>query len=400
VPASASSPIRTAVDHLADFGVSDLVAVAPQLREVLADVVDPRARRGVRHPLVVVLAAAVCAVAAGAQSYVAIAEWAADLPIEVAAALGLAEKCPCESTIRRVVQRVDGNRFDTVISSWIQRWTQTRSATHPPAGRRAVAVDGKALRGTRTGDEQPRHLLAVIDHQARVVLGQIDVTGIDEQGKAGEIAAFAPLLERLDLTDVVVTADALHTQRDHVDYLHSRSAHWVLTVKGNQPRLRRQLAGLPWRALPVEHRAAQTRHGRREIRSIKVVSIAAGIAFPHAAQAIWLRRRSRPASGRGRWHTETVYAITDLRPHQASPVELAGWIRGHWQIENALHWVRDVTFAEDRSRIRTGHGPQVMASLRNLVISILRLAGVTNIAAALRHHSRNATRPLATFGIT
>jgi predicted transposase YbfD/YdcC len=352
----------------------------------------------VRHPLAVVLTAAVCAVAAGAQSYVAIAEWVADLPAPVAAALGLTEKCPCESTIRRVVQRLDGDRFDAVISTWIAQ--QLRTARQPAGRRTAVAVDGKTLRGTRTVDEQPRHLLAVIDHQTRVVLGQLGVNGVAEQGKAGEIAAFAPLLERLDLADVVVTADALHTQRDHVGYLHQRGAHWVLTVKGNQPRLRRQLAGLPWRALQVDHRAAASRHGRREIRSIKVVSIAAGIAFPHAAQAIQLRRRSRPASGRGRWHTETVYAITDLHPHQARPAELAGWIRGHWQIENALHWVRDVTFAEDRSRIRTGHGPQVMASLRNLVISILRLLGVTNIAAALRRHSRNPTRPLATFGIT
>jgi predicted transposase YbfD/YdcC len=397
VPASASSPIRPAVDHLADLGVSDLVEVAPQLHEVLAEVVDPRARRGVRHPLVVVLAAAVCAVAAGAQSYVAIAEWIADLPVEVAAALGLANKCPCESTIRRVVQRVDGDRFDRVIGSWIQQRCALRS---PTGRRRAVAVDGKTLRGTRTVDAQPRQLLAVIDHQTRVVLGQINVTSIEEQGKAGEIGAFAPLLDGVELSDVVVTADALHTQRDHVAYLRSRGAHWVLTVKGNQPRLRRQLAGLPWRALPVDDRRAETSHGRREIRSIKVVTIAAGIAFPHAAQAIQLRRRSRPASGRGRWHTETVYAITDLRPHQARPAELAYWIRGHWQIENALHWVRDVIYAEDHSHVRTGHGPQVMASLRNLVISILRLAGATNIAAALRRHSRNPTRPLATFGIT
>ena len=360
--------------------------------------VDPRARRGVRHPLVVLLTAAVCAVAAGAQSYIAIAEWAADLPEQTAAALGLTEKCPCESTIRWVVQRLDGDRFDTVISTWITQ--QLRAAPRPACRRRAVAVDGKTLRGTRNADSPPRHLLAVLDHHTRVVLGQIDVAGVGEQGKTSEIAAFTPLLEHLDLTGMVVTADALHTQRDHVDYLHSRGAHWVPTVKGNQPRLRHQLAGLPWRALQVDHRSAETSHGRREIRSIKVVTIAAGIAFPHAAHAIQLRRRSRPASGRGRWHTETVYAITDLRPHQARPAELASWILGHWQIGNALHWVRDVTYLEDHSRIRTGAGPQVMASLRNLVISILRLAGVTDIAAALRRHSRNAIRPLATFGIT
>ena len=133
-------------------------------------------------------------------------------------------------------------------------------------------------------------------------------------------------------------------------------------------------------------------------RTTKIVTIAAGIEFPHATQALQITRKTRPASARsgrrGRWRTETVYAITDLGPHQARPDELAAWVRGHWQIENALHWVRDVTFAEDLSRVRAGAGPQVMASLRNLVISLHRLDGATNIAAALRHHARDALRPL------
>ena len=111
----------------------------------------------------------------------------------------------------------------------------------------------------------------------------------------------------------------------------------MLTVKGNQPRLRRQLAGLPWRQIEPGHRSTETAHGRREIRTIKVVTIAAGIEFPHATQALQITRKTRPATSRsgrrGRWRTETVYAITDLAPHQARPDELAAWIRGHWQIE-------------------------------------------------------------------
>ena len=142
----------------------------------------------------------------------------------------------------------------------------------------------------------------------------------------------------------------------------------------------------------------QTAHGRREVRTLRVVTIAAGIEFPHAAQAIQVTPRTCPVSARtgkrGRWRTETVYAITDLPAHQARPAELAASIRGHWQIENGLHWVRDVTFAEDLSPVRAGQAPQVMASLRNLVISLHRLAGATNIAAALRHHARDARRPL------
>jgi predicted transposase YbfD/YdcC len=393
MPAPASSPIHAVFARFATLAVPDPVAALPGLLDVLAGVTDPRDRRGVRHQLVTILAVSVCAVTAGARSLVAIAEWAADLPTEVADALALGPRPPCESTIRRVLGRVDGDGLDVVLSTWID------ARLPADQGRRAVAVDGKTVRGARTpsGTGEPdgpaRHLLAVIDHDARVVLGQIQV-----DGKTSEIHRFAPLLDGLALREVVVTADALHTQRAHVDYLAARGAHWVLTVKGNQPSLRRQLTGMPWRAVEVGHRSAERGHGRREIRTLKVITIAAGIMFPHAAQAIQLTRRRRSLNS-GKWHTETVYAITDLRPHQASPQQLAGWIRGHWQIENSLHWVRDVTYAEDDSQVRTAHAPQVMASLRNFAISAHRLAGASNIAAALRHCSRNSARALAVLKI-
>jgi predicted transposase YbfD/YdcC len=397
VPASASLSIPGLVEQLGGVELRNPLTVAAELRTALAQVSDPRKPRGVRHGLVVVLTTAVCAVAAGARSFVAIAEWVADLPAMVAEHLGTAQRCPSESTIRRVVQDVDADRFDAALAAFVQHQCAVLA---PPGRRRALAVDGKTVRGSRAtgpdGEQPARHLLAVIDQHARVVLGQVSV-----DGKTSEISRFAPLLDTLtalDLTDVVITADALHTQREHVETLAARGAHWVLTVKGNQPRLRRQLAGLPWREVEPAHRSVETAHGRREIRTTRVVTIAAGIAFPHAVQAVQIVRRTRPVHARtgkaGRWRTETVYAITDLRPHQATPAELAGWVRGHWQIENALHWVRDVTFAEDLSQVRTGHAPQVMASLRNLVISLHRLAGATNIAAALRHHARDALRPL------
>src|SRR4051794_16062975 len=179
--------------------------------------------------------------------------------------------------------------------------------------------------------------------------------------------------------------------------LGKRARHQPSTAPqaDSTPTLRRQLAALPWREIEIGHRSSGNAHGRREIRTLKVVSIAAGIAFPHAAQAIQVTRKTRPlrAANTRKWRTETVYAITNLRPHQARPDELADWIRGHWHIENKLHWVRDVTFAEDGSQVRTGSAPQVMATFRNLVISLHRHAGATNIAA-LRHHARNATRPL------
>ena len=159
------------------------------------------------------------------------------------------------------------------------------------------------------------------------------------------------------------------------------------------PGLRKQLAGLPWADVPVTHTQHDRGHGRVEIRTLKVVTVAAGIRFPHAAQAIQVTRKIRKRTSR-KWRTETVYAVTDLTPSQARADQLATWLRGHWAIEDRLHWVRDVTFGEDLSQVRIGSGPQVMATLRNLAITLHRLAGATNIAKALRHHARDVKRPL------
>jgi hypothetical protein len=139
------------------------------------------------------------------------------------------------------------------------------------------------------------------------------------------------------------------------------------------------------RQTPEADRTDDRGHGRREIRTLKILSVAAGIEFLQAAQAIQFRRRRRLLDEPRRFTTETVYAITDLHAHEAKPWQLADWIRGHWSIENKTHWVRNVTYDEDRSQIRTGTGPQVMATLRNTANGGLRLAGVTNIAAAARH---------------
>jgi predicted transposase YbfD/YdcC len=205
---------------------------------------------------------------------------------------------------------------------------------------------------------------------------------------------FATLLDRIDLTGVVVTADALHAQRAHAEYLAGqRGVRYLITVKGNQPGLRAQLAALPWRQIPVAYDAREKGHGRAERRTVKVTAVAAGLAFLHAAQAIQIIRRRRPLTAR-KWSAETMYAITSLTATQARPAEFAAIIRGHWLIEDRLHWVRDVTYDEDRSQVRTANGPRVMASLRNLAITILRLTGETSIAAALRHNARRPGRPL------
>jgi predicted transposase YbfD/YdcC len=303
--------------------------------------------------------------------------------------LGGCFRPPGEATIRRVLGSVDAGELDAAVTSWL-------ASTSDRPGRRAVAVDGKALRGTRhsASDGQAAHLLAAIDQQAGAVLAQ---TAVD--GKTNEITRFAPLLRPLNLAGCVVTADALHTQREHAEFLISeKKAHYILVVKGNQPGLHAQLRKLPWKDIPAAHRTREQGHGRDEQRTLRIVTVTAGLAFPRAAQALRITRRTRPLPG-GKWRTVTIYAITSLAFGQATPAQLARWIRGHWHIE-ALHHIRDVTYGEDASQIRTRNGPRVMATLRNLAITLLRQAGHTNIAAACRHHARNATRALATLRLS
>ncbi len=210
---------------------------------------------------------------------------------------------------------------------------------------------------------------------------------------SSQIPAFAPLLGRIDLTDVLVTADALHTQRGHADYLHHRGGHYLLIVKPNQPKLHAQLIGLPWPQIPVLDQRHDRGHGRVETGQVKITAVGAGIGFPHARLAIQVQRRRRPI-GSSSWSSETVYAVTSLSWRQARADLISAAIRGHWRIE-ALHWIRDVTFGEDLSQIRTGRGPAVMATLRNFAVSRHRLAGDTNIAGACRRTARYPNRALA-----
>jgi predicted transposase YbfD/YdcC len=338
---------------------------------------------------------AVCAVLAGARSFAAIGEWAADVPHAVLAALRVrrdpltgAHRPPTEATLRRVLTRIDPAAVDTLVGGWLSRHQQ------PVAGRRwrAIAVDGKTLRGSGAPGAQV-HLLAALDHASGAVLAQARV-----QGKSNEISAFQPLLERVDLTATLVTSDAMHTQRDHVEFLVTvKHAAYICVVKRNQPNLYRQLKALPWRAVPIGDETHDRGHGRYEIRRLQVVS-SDRLDFPYAVQAIRITRRVRDQKTK-KWRTVTVYAITSLTAAQATPAELADFIRGHWAIE-ALHHIRDVSYTEDASRIRTGTAPHVMASLRNLAIGILHAAGHTNIAKALRRNARDPRRPLNLLGIT
>jgi predicted transposase YbfD/YdcC len=232
-----------------------------------------------------------------------------------------------------------------------------------------------------------------MDHTSCTVLAQRQVGGAPE-----EVPAFQPLLDGLDLAGAVVTADALHTHPDAAEFLVAgKQAHYLFTVKANQPSLLARCQHLPWHRVPVLDTSRDRGHGRIEHRTLKAVTVH-HFGFPHTAQVLQVTRKTRALRAR-RWRTMTVYAVTSLTHAQGRPARLADLLRGHWAIE-ALHHVRDVTFAEDTSQVRTGTGPSVMACLRNLVIGLLGRMGPVNHAAELRRHARDPCRPLATLGIS
>ncbi len=377
-----------------------------------AAVPDPRRLRGIRHRVSTILAIAAAAVVCGARSFTAIGEWAADAPQWVLAALGARWHplygrfiAPHEATVRRTICAVNGAQFDQVINAWLAERAAEGAQPDDDAGDGsgllpAVAVDGKTVRGAWRADGSQVHLLSAISHGSGLVLAQREIAA-----KTNEIPELAPLLADLDLDGVVVSADALHTQRATAEHLvGERGAHYVFTVKANQPKLLAAVAeamsGMPSQFAP-EHVEVDRGHGRTEQRSCRVKTITPGdeIDFPYAAQVFRVRRDTGGLDGQ-RVRKEIAYGITSLPTTHAGAEQLSWYTRGHWRIENALHWVRDVTYDEDRSQVRTGTGPRLMASLRNLAISALRLNGHTNIASAIRWTARDPARSLQILGIT
>src|SRR5271169_4381714 len=348
------------------------------LLDLLAQVPDPRKRRGRRHALAGLLAVGIAAVIAGSRSFAAIGQWAADAGPEVLAPLGAARGPAEESTFRRAFALVSADALDRVLGAWLH----TRAVR--AGGRLVIAIDGKTVRGARNKTCKAPHLVAALAHGIGAVLGQV---AVDE--KSNEIPAVRELLKAFtDLAGAVFTIDALHTQHDTAQAILSRGAGYVMTVKAKMPTLYRQLKKLPWTAVPGVS-AVSTDHGRRARRTIKAVLAPAWIGFAGAAQVAQLRRT---VTRNGKKTVEVVYLITSDR--HADPATLAAWARSHWEIENRLHWIRDVTYQEDKSLVRTGNAPRVMATLRSLAISLLHLDGHDNIAAANRHHARDPQRTL------
>jgi predicted transposase YbfD/YdcC len=208
------------------------------------------------------------------------------------------------------------------------------------------------------------------------------------------------LLEGIELRDKVITGDALYAQRQLCQQIVGRGGEYLFVVKANQRELLDDIVTLfAHPPEPMAEAEQVNRHGdRQEKRRIQVSSALNEYSeWPHMAQVC---RIERQRTRKGQVQTEVAYAVTSLWPHEASPERLLGLIRGHWRIENCLHWVRDVTLGEDRSQVRKNSTPEVMAGLRNTVIGLLRLHGATNIAAALRRHACHPEEALAVIGLS
>lgn len=412
-PAIAES-CATAIDRVvSDPEARDCLAAAavegPELLRRFAGVSDGRSDQGRDHPVAVVLTLCAAAVLAGMRSFTAIAGWVADVPADLLARLYLkpAPGFPSKTTLWRVVTSVDAPAVDAAIGAWLLEQARRATASRPPGNAAqddqaarallAVAVDGKTVRGATDAEGDQLHLMAAATHGDQLVLGQVEVGA-----KTNEIPMFAPLLDLLattgvDLTQLVVTADALHCQRAHATYLHKHGAGFVFTAKQNQPGLFAALDALPWTEVPIAHREIDRGHGRVTTRTIQTLPAPPDLPFPHVNQ-VWLIERYVTCPAGSPTSAIAALGVTNLPTDQAGPAELAALVRDHWGVES-LHWLRDTVYREDHSQARTRSGPRVMASMRNLAIGALHLAGRRDITEATRWATRAMHRPFQILGL-
>jgi predicted transposase YbfD/YdcC len=391
---------------------------ATSLVHALSQVPDPRSRFGRRYPLGSVLALIVAAGLTNATRASVVLEWANEQSAEVRVGFGFARRWPSVRTVARIIERVDPGQVDQALSAWVEARDPRHVADQEledracargqarPVGDRVVrglAIDGKTIRGARreraSGSVGQDQMLAATWQDSGVVAGQVVIAGEDEIGALPVLVARLAGAGLLD-EHVAVSADAKHTQHEALAAIRDTGAHYVLTVKANQPTLRSAVAALPWGQVngicTTEHA-----HGRIEQRTVKAITPTPTIArrwgwrdVAQVAQITRHTRRKKTPTVEPAWTTETVHVITSLPAEHASPAEIGDLVRGHWTIENRVHHVRDSVMGEDKHTCRTGNAPAVWATIRNTAISLLRQAGQTNIAAATRANNRDIERVL------
>jgi predicted transposase YbfD/YdcC len=327
------------------------------------------------------------------------AEWGRTHGAALTRALGFTrDQTPCAATFYHLFRRLEREALEACLG----RWEAAVLAALPGAaagGLPALAIDGKTLRGSRKQGAPLTHLLSAVSHHLGLTLGQV---AVDE--KTNEITAIHDLLGGLLLEGWVVTMDALLTQQKIAQALLDAGGEYIMLVKENHPTLRDDIATtftdpalLAGTSTTVQ--TTSRGHGRLEQRVLTLTTALADFLTWPGQQQVFQVVRSRTHRRTGEVSCETVYGITSLSAARADAAFVLDRVRTHWVIENRSHYVRDVTFAEDHSQVRTGSIPQVMAAFRNTAIALLRLDGERNIASACRRLAAHPWHALALLGI-
>ena len=335
------------------------------IRERFSALTDPRMERTKRHLLLDMVVIALCAAICGANGWADVERFGKAKLDWLSQFLDLPNGIPSHDTFGRLFARLDTNEFLTCLHNWLRSLKLALKDKH-------IAIDGKTVRHSfdKATGKSALHLVSAWASDVRISLGQV---AVDE--KSNEITAVPRLLELLELTGAVVTLDAMHCQKETASAIVTKGADYLLTVKENQPKLHAKLAELfinygddDYRVSGLRiHKTVERSHGRNERREYYVIAAPAELrAEWEGLRTIGMVYRCREVGDK--IQEETVYFISSLPPVVK---RLARLIRGHWGIENSLHWVLDVTFAEDQSRIRKGHGPEIAAVFRRLALSIL-----------------------------
>lgn len=378
------------------------------LLQAFSCVQDPRRRQGTRFPLPAVLTLAVAAILSNHLSLTAIAEWGADLAPDLKRAFGFPKpRTPHLSTLQRLFSRLDPAALASALRDYFDPHLPGQL---PPRGSHGVAIDGKALRGrlphepTRT---HPVHTVSAFSHELGVVLAQI---AVQSQLHQGELTVVPTLLDQGSWQGRVLTGDALYCQRKLCAQVVEAEGDYLVLVDDNQPTLKADIEQVfapppPLAAghgeIVMEEQQAQKvdkGHGRLEVREIRVSSeLQEYLDWPYLAQVFEVRRRW---TQKGVVKEQVRLGITSLPQEVAGPERLLALKRGHWGVENRLHWVKDEVLGEDRSQVQRGAGPDILAMLRSCAVNCLRRAGKQHIASTLRGNSRKPAATLKLLGLS
>ena len=336
------------------------------LFSTFAELTDPRVKRTRRHELFDVLVVALCGTIAGADSWADIERFGDQRLVWLRTFLRLKNGIPSHDTFGRVFSRLDPARLVACVQQWLD-----------DVGReigKHIAIDGKTLRGSfdKAAGRSPLHLVSAWACEARLTLGQVAT-----DAKSNEITAIPLLLELLNVKGATVTIDAMGCQKEIAQTIVDREGDYLLALKDNHPKLLQAVADKFTAALEADvppgkmrrHITVETNRGRRERREYYALPASRTLpGFAEWASLATIVMVIRITMIDGRETGEVGYFLSSL-PTKVKT--FAKRIRRHWSIENQLHWVLDVTFTEDASRIRKRHAPQTSAMLRRLAVSIL-----------------------------